>query len=174
METMAVLSLPPRSMPDHEHESMAYSIDALLRHRGAEEIISDLECDVCHLRGQVGQSSYRFWTKSDIVIFRINRYAYDEGGNQIKRHDRICPEMKLPLDTGEYHLVAALEHRGNSQQSGHYQTVVLTAHGWQRRNDGMLEEQCAYDAVPRLNEQDIYLLVYARPNVLADRMVRTQ
>ena len=74
--------------------------------------------------------------------------------------------MKLPLDTGEYHLVAALEHRGNSQQSGHYQTVVLTAHGWQRRNDGMLEEQCAYDAVPRLNEQDIYLLAYARPNLL--------
>lgn len=67
-----------------------------------------------------------------------------------------------------------MEHRGNTAHSGHYQTIVLAKTGWQRRNDAMLEEQCAHDHAPRLNESDIYLLVYAREDIVQEQLAAWQ
>ena len=121
-------------------QNAVHSIKDLLEHRAKVEDIEILACDVCHSEGQAAQTSSRLCTDREIVMFRINRYTMGPNFMQEKRHDVIQPELRLLLDQVEYELVASVEQNGATVRSGHYQCVIRSDQGWERRNDGELIE----------------------------------
>ena len=131
----------------------------------SKEEILEVMCGVCMRLASSAQSWYRFEFSSDVVIFRINRYDIVAGQNR-KRRDVLIPEMQLNLSQVEYELVAVVEHAGSTVNSGHYQAIVRTDSGWERRNDGILQSTSSEAAPLQLNGQDIYLVVYAKSIVV--------
>ena len=117
------------------------SIKDLLEHRAKIEDIEILACDVCQSGAQEAQTSYRLCTDREIVMFRINRYTMGPNFIEEKRRDVIQPELRLLLGQVAYDLVAVVEHSGATVRSGHYQSVIRSDQGWERRNDGELSER---------------------------------
>ena len=184
-QMMAVLSLPPRphvlidcvsdsnSEDENIHflqEPFHFTIRALLDYYEAEETIEQVRCRICNVVNAHAQKKPRFQFTSDIIIFRINRYEIIDGENR-KSDDVITPVMHLMLGNIGYALMAVVEHAGSTCKSGHYQTVLRTESGWERRSD-CCKVAFSFDAGPPVfKEKDIYIVVYAKSMVIQGRQL---
>ena len=78
-------------------------------------------------------------------------------GENRRSDDVITPEMHHILGNTDYYLVAVVEHAGSTCKSGHYQTVVRTDRGWERRSDSSMQASSSDAGPPALIEKDIYI-----------------
>lgn len=170
-EPMAVLQLPPVTSSSSVHEMhQQHTIRSLLQHHGQAEDIDIVECQECQREGKPkrndrGRSARSYEFHNDIIIFRINRPP-GQGGALSMRKDPVVPEMVLEFADVFYDLVAVVEHDGDTVNDGHYEAVIRSENGWQRRSDCTLKR---VDDVPVLRYPNIYVVVYAKRHLVLIR-----
>ncbi len=117
------------------HPEQEQSFDALLHKEQEESLDLNVNCDRCGTqRTHRRRTQYSLGDGQHYLLVYMSTFGADQrriGGRQIRKFN----SNRSSIFGGRFRTVAAIEHRGETSESGHYTCWVRSGNGWTNVDD---------------------------------------